>query len=427
MKIKRVRAAAVRDLRPFRNPDAPRAARAAGNDSANPLSRYREFAGQGERFGEPWPPCVCIVTAEDGAWGCGMTSHAGPVAPIVNECFAPLIEGEDAFATERLWNMMVRLAGARFGAAGLASYALSAVDLALWDLKGKVLGRPVYELLGGPARDRIHCYATGLDVDWYLELGFEAIKLTTLHGAGEGTAALVANEALVAAAREKVGPAFDLMIDLWPVQDPRFTVELGQRLRAYDLRWLEDYLYPEDYLGYPEVRRRLPDQTLAAGERWYGDRPFQLAAAGRWVDVFQPDVQWVGGVTASMKVAHVADAAGIEIAMHAGCNDPTASTSVSPCPETAGASTSSPPPRAWTSGTAIATSRGWRCRRRAKWCRATPRASASRCASRTSNQRSESAARARGVRYPESRSPRSRSIPKPSRVRRGEYSEAAVL
>ena len=322
MKIKRVRAAAVRDLRPFRNPDAPRAARAAGNDSANPLSRYREFAGQGERFGEPWPPCVCIVTAEDGAWGCGMTSHAGPVAPIVNECFAPLIEGEDAFATERLWNMMVRLAGARFGAAGLASYALSAVDLALWDLKGKVLGRPVYELLGGPARDRIHCYATGLDVDWYLELGFEAIKLTTLHGAGEGTAALVANEALVAAAREKVGPAFDLMIDLWPVQDPRFTVELGQRLRAYDLRWLEDYLYPEDYLGYPEVRCRLPDQTLAAGERWYGDRPFQLAAAGRWVDVFQPDVQWVGGVTASMKVAHVADAAGIEIAMHAGCNDP---------------------------------------------------------------------------------------------------------
>ena len=322
MKIRRVRAAAVRDLRPFRNPDAPRAARAAGNDSANPLSRYREFAGQGERFGEPWPPCVCIVTAEDGAWGCGMTSHAGPVAPIVNECFAPLIEGEDAFATERLWNMMVRLAGARFGAAGLASYALSAVDLALWDLKGKVLGRPVYELLGGPARDRIHCYATGLDVDWYLELGFEAIKLTTLHGAGEGTAALVANEALVAAAREKVGPTFDLMIDLWPVQDPRFTVELGQRLRAYDLRWLEDYLYPEDYLGYPEVRRRLPDQTLAAGERWYGDRPFQLAAAGRWVDVFQPDVQWVGGVTASMKVAHVADAAGIEIAMHAGCNDP---------------------------------------------------------------------------------------------------------
>ena len=149
MKIKRVRAAAVRDLRPFRNPDALRAARAAGNDSANPLSRYREFAGQGERFGEPWPPCVCIVTAEDGAWGCGMTSHAGPVAPIVNECFAPLIEGEDAFATERLWNMMVRLAGARFGAAGLASYALSAVDLALWDLKGKVLGRPVYELLGG--------------------------------------------------------------------------------------------------------------------------------------------------------------------------------------------------------------------------------------------------------------------------------------
>ena len=322
MKVKQVRAAAIRCIRPFRNPDAAPAGWIAETDSGNPLSRHREFAGQGRRFADPWPACVCIVTGEDGTWGCGMTSHSGPVVPIINECFGPLIMGEDAFATERLWNMMVRVAGARFGAAGLASYAVSAVDLALWDLKGKVLGRPVYELLGGPAHDRIHCYATGFDVDWYLELGFEAIKLPTPRGAGEGTAALEANEAVVAGVREKVGPAFDLMMDLWPVLDPSFAIELGQRLRAYDLRWLEDYLYPEDYLAYPEVRRRLPGQTLAAGERWYGDRPFHLAAAGRWVDIFQPDVQWVGGVTASMKVAHIADAAGIEIAMHAGCNDP---------------------------------------------------------------------------------------------------------
>ena len=322
MKIRGVRAAAIRDVTPLRNPDAAPASWIDGCDGGNPLSRYREFTGQGARYQDPWPDCVCVVTGEDGTFGLGMTAHSGPVAPIVNECFAPMLEGESALATEYLWNMMSRVASARFGLGGIASYALSAVDLALWDLKGKILRRPVYELLGGPARDRIHCYATGFDIDWFLELGFEAIKMPTAHGAGESTAALEANEAVVAAAREKVGPGFDLMMDFWPVADPAFAIELGRRLRDYDLRWLEDFLYPDDFLAYPEVRRRLPAQTLAAGERWYGDRPFALAAAGRWVDIFQPDVQWVGGVTASLKVAQIADAAGIEIAMHAGCNDP---------------------------------------------------------------------------------------------------------
>ena len=322
MKVKKVRAAAIRNVAPFRKPDAAPAAWIGGDEGGNPLSRYREFMGKEARFQTPWPDCVCIVTAEDGTFGVGMTRHSGPVAPVINECFGPMLAGENALATERLWNMMSRVASARFGLGGIAGCALSAVDLALWDLKGKVLGRPVYELLGGPARDRIHCYATGFDVDWFLELGFEAIKFPTAHGAGESTAALEANEAVVAGVREKVGPGFDLMMDFWPVSDLAFAIELGQRLRPYDLRWLEDFLYPDDLLAYPEVRRRLPEQTLAAGERWYGDRPFAHAAAGRWLDIFQPDVQWVGGATASVKVAHIADAAGIEIAMHAGLNDP---------------------------------------------------------------------------------------------------------
>ena len=322
MKVRSIRAAAIRNAAPIRKPDAAPAAWIGDGEGGNPLSRYREFIGNGARFRNPWPDCVCIATAEDGTFGVGMTAHSGPVAPVINECFGPMLTGESALATERLWNMMSRVASARFGVGGIASCALSAVDLALWDLKGKVLGRPVYDLLGGPARDRIHCYATGFDVDWFLELGFEAIKLPTAHGAGESTAALEANEAVVAGVREKVGPGFDLMMDLWPVSDPAFAIELGRRLRPYDLRWLEDFLYPDDFLAYPEVRRRLPGQTLAAGEHWYGDRAFALAATERWVDIFQPDVQWVGGATASVRVAHIADAAGIEIAMHAGLNDP---------------------------------------------------------------------------------------------------------
>src|SRR5438105_363082 len=82
----------------------------------------------------------------------------------------------------------------------------SDLDLALWDLKGKVIGRPVWELIGGPARPHVDCYATGNDTDWHMELGFRATKLACPHGPADGLAGLDANEALVARARELIGP-----------------------------------------------------------------------------------------------------------------------------------------------------------------------------------------------------------------------------
>ena len=183
MKIRKIRAAAVKNIAPLGRGDRKRA---SWSDQINPMSRYREFMGEGPRFSPPWSDVICVATAEDGTWGMGMSANAGPAVPIVNDYFAPLLTGENTFATERMWNLMVRCSGAYFGASGLASYAVSAVDLALWDLKGKLLGRPVYELLGGPSRERIHCYATSNDVDDLLERGFDAVKLLCLWGAARG-------------------------------------------------------------------------------------------------------------------------------------------------------------------------------------------------------------------------------------------------
>ena len=137
----------------------------------------------------------------------------------------------------------------------------------------------------------------------------------------EGSRPCAEAEAMVAKARKLIGDDANLMMDMWPVHDPQYTVELGACLRPYRLKWLEDYVYPDNWTGYEEVRRRLPEQTLAAGERWYTDRPYQYAAEHRLVDILQPDVLWMGGVTASMKVATIAEASDREIAMHAGCND----------------------------------------------------------------------------------------------------------
>jgi L-rhamnonate dehydratase len=322
MRIREIRAASVTNVMPLGRSGEEPPFFSGDNDYLNPMSRYLEFMGRGPHLAPPWPEVICIATAEDGTWGMGMTSHAGPVVPILNDYLGPLLIGENAFATERMWNLMVRCSGAYFGASGLASHAISAVDLALWDLKGKVLQRPVYELLGGPARERVHCYATGTEVRNLLDIGFDSIKIPCPRGAAKGTKALRETEAVVAEARKQIGDDGNLMMDMWSVQDAQHTIELGSILRPYQLKWLEDYVYPDDWSGYEEVRQRLPEQTLAAGERWYTERPYQYAAQRRLVDILQPDVLWVGGVTASIKIAAIAESSGREIAMHAGCNDP---------------------------------------------------------------------------------------------------------
>ena len=287
----------------------------------HPLSYDRAFAGQAKRFTPPWGEVVCVATASDGTYGVGMTSQAGPVVPIINDFLAPMLAGEPALATEKLWNMMMRSANSAFGAAGIASFAVSAVDLALWDLKGKILGVPNYELFGGPARNRTRCYATGNDLDDPRDRGFEAFKLACTVGPAAATAGIEQIELQVSEARSELGPDTDIMLDCWAVHDASYTVRLGEALRPYRLTWIEDYAQPDDWPGYAEVRRRLPHQMLATGERWYTDRVFAHAAEQRLVDVMQPDVQWVGGATAVLKIAAIAAAAGIELAVHGGCND----------------------------------------------------------------------------------------------------------
>lgn len=257
------------------------------------------------------------MEAADGTTGFATGAHGRPVAALVEDYLGPRIEGEDALATERVYDMLVRLC-APFGATGLASYAVSAVDLAMWDLKGKLLERPVYELLGGPARSEITCYATGNDTDWHLELGFEASKLACPYGPADGREGLRKNEELVAARRELVGEDVELMLDCWMAFDVEYAVRLAERLRSQDLKWLEEPLRPEQWDAHATLRDRLPRQALATGEHWHTPAPFQRAVANGLVDVLQPDVQWVGGLTALRRIVSIAAAADASVVPHGG-------------------------------------------------------------------------------------------------------------
>ncbi len=319
MKIKSIKAAEVQFPREPSDTKPRRPSWAEDPVLARPLSRYDRFRSDAS-WTPPWKQVACVVEAEDGTWGLGMATYSGPVVSIINDHLAPLLTGEECLATEALWDIMTRTT-ALYSASGLASYAISAVDLALWDLKGKLLGRPVYVLLGGPVRDKITCYATGLDTDWYMELGFTATKIGCPYGPADGLDALEKNEELVAKTRDLIGPSVDLMLDCWMAFDLEFAVRLTERLRPYGLRWVEDCLIPEDLQGFVEMRKRLPWAGLAAGEHWYSTHPFFFAASNRALDVLQPDVQWAGGVTALVKICHIAEAAGISVIPHAGMND----------------------------------------------------------------------------------------------------------
>lgn len=286
---------------------------------ANPMSRYSKVKRHRSLWTPKWEAVWCKVTAEDGTWGLAQTTNGRVAAAIIEDHLAPQLVGEDCLATEKLSDMMFRLTKP-YGSTGLAAYAVSAIDLALWDLKGKLFEKPVYELIGGPQKDRLFCYATGNDVDWYKELGFRAFKLACPYGPADGLDGIRKNEEMVARAREAIGDECELMLDCWMAFDVEYTVRLAEALRPYRLRWMEECLIPEDFDAHVELRRRLPWQTLTTGEHWYTHVPFQWAASHKVVDVLQPDINWCGGMSTCLKIAHVADGAGLSVMLHGGGN-----------------------------------------------------------------------------------------------------------
>ncbi len=324
MRIKEVRAAVV-DLAP-KPRTQPRVPPVPNDGFHRPMSRYPHASHKGKAG---FKRVACVVTADDGTWGFGLTNHGAPVAGIINDHLGPALRGEPCVATEKIWDMMRRITEP-YGNAGLASYAMSAVDCALWDLKGKLLGRPVYELLGGPQKERIFCYASNTILDygmeasleWFLELGFRAVKVFVLHGPEDGLEGLRRDEERIGRAREIVGDDVELAVDAWMSLDVEHTVRLVEALKPYRIKWLEDILPPADLEGYRRVRERAPHQGLASGEHWYGLAPFAEACSKGLVDILQPDVCWCGGLTNAVRICHMADAHGLSVIAHAGMNTP---------------------------------------------------------------------------------------------------------
>mgnify|MGYP005856186893 CR=1 FL=1 len=201
-----------------------------------------------------------------------------------------------------------------YGQKGFIVGAISSLDIALWDIKGKAVGMPVYKLLGGCFRDRIKAYASGFymsnppqteaslgrEAERHLEDGFTMMKMKIGFGPE-------VDLQRVRAVRRAVGDSIGLMVDANHAYDVRTAVKLGKRLEEYDILWFEEPVAPEDIAGYKEVRSAL-NIPIAGGEAEFTKFGFRDLVSKKAVDIVQPDVTLAGGFTECKKIAAMAQA-----------------------------------------------------------------------------------------------------------------------
>lgn len=268
--------------------------------------------------------CIVEVSTDAGITGWG--ECYGPAAvnkTLIETQYAPRVLGRDPFDVEVVWeDLYNRIKD--YGASGFSITALSGVDIALWDIMGRAVGKPVHKLIGGAYRTELVAYATGLyftDLDRLIEeaveeargyaaAGFRAIKMKI----GLGDPAL--DLARVRAVREAIGPGVRLAVDANHCFTVPQAIRLGRAMEPLDILWFEEPISPEDHDGYVEVTRAL-DMAVAGGENDFTRWGFRDVIARKAMDIVQPDVCAAGGISEMRRIATLASAFGVECVPHA--------------------------------------------------------------------------------------------------------------
>ena len=270
---------------------------------------------------------VVEVFTNDGLAGIGNAALAPQVTKQVIDLYLkPLLIGRDPWDIEFLWQHMYRKTMA-FGRKGIGMAAISAVDIALWDILGKSAKQPVYRLLGGRTKPRIPVYASRLysvelselaaEAKRYKGEGYKAMKLRFGWGPADGAAGMQRNLDLVHTVRETVGDGIDIMADAYMGWTLDYAKRMLPVLEPFHLRWLEEPVIPDDLHGYAELKSygRIP---IAGGEHEFTAYGFRDLLEARALDYIQFDTNRVGGITQARKVAALAEAYSVPVIPHAG-------------------------------------------------------------------------------------------------------------
>ncbi len=243
-------------------------------------------------------------------------------ATAIAKALAPLVVGADPLAVEVLWHTMYNRTR-DFGRKGSMMSAISAIDMALWDIAGKFHQQPIHRLLGGAFRHDVQPYATGFyrvhgrgesarladEARRHLANGFRMMKVKLGFGVADDIAVMAAIGQAVA------GHDVTLMVDTNHAYGRSEALRLGRALEDYDLRWYEEPVVPEDTAGYAALRKAL-SIPIAGGENEHSLYGFQSLIAGGCIDVAQPDIGSCGGITAARHIAVLAQASGLAVNPH---------------------------------------------------------------------------------------------------------------
>ncbi len=258
------------------------------------------------------------ITCDEGVYGLGSAGGYKIItADIIEHLLKPLILGKNPLEIEKLWDIMYKVS-IPVGRRGAVIEAISAVDIALWDLMGKLLGQPVYQLLGGKVRDKLSVYATGPDVALHKRMGFRDMKIPVPYGPAHGKEGMRKNIEYIEGIRGEIGSEGDIMLDCYMGWDEEYTVSMAHALKDYGIRWIEEPLTPDNLIGYKRLRDILNPMgiLITGGEheftRWGA---YELLRNG-CVDILQTDVWRSGGISELKKICAIASVFNTKVIPH---------------------------------------------------------------------------------------------------------------
>jgi L-rhamnonate dehydratase len=284
---------------------------------STPMSIYSEYKATRTSFGiNALKTIVVEVESENGTVGFGISTGGYPAAWLIKNHLERFIVGQQVDSIEIMWDQMYR-ASLYYGRKGIVLNAISAIDLALWDLLGNLREEPVYSMIGGKVREELMFYATGPRPDLAKELGFIGGKLPLVYGPADGEEGLRKNIETAAEMRNRVGDDFWLMWDCWMSLDLPYAQKLMSKSEELGFKWIEECFNPDEYWNYRDLKKRAGNNILVTGGEHEATRyGFRMLLEYCDLDIIQPDVGWCGGLTELIKIGNLADSYGKMVIPH---------------------------------------------------------------------------------------------------------------
>ncbi|WP_306118067.1 MULTISPECIES: enolase C-terminal domain-like protein [unclassified Roseitalea] len=289
---------------------------------ASPMSRFPAFAERRASWMWPTKKAFVRIETQDGTVGWSCTNGGEVTALIVREHLARMVVGRPLDEIETLWEQMF-LSLLPNDRSGFAMMAIAGVDIALWDARTRQTGRPLTELLGGTRREHIHAYATTPDPARLAADGWWGLKAAMPRCVQEGDVGLDENVALMEHFRKIAGPDRRIMLDAFMAWDADYTLRFAEATRDLDIFWIEDPVPPYDIAGLRRIRKAAGEGIrLALGNFCFSRFDCAPLLEEGLVDILQPDVAWAGGITETIRIIEMAEAACVPVILHNTCEQP---------------------------------------------------------------------------------------------------------